>query len=101
MANRSKDWNESLAKELRDLDFAAEFIMASIEEGATIQEALTKVIRLYGVIEFAKLANMASPNVIRSINPRYNPTQQTLNRLLQPFGLIIGVRPASIALAAA
>ena len=28
---------------------------------------------------------MASPNVLRAINPRHNPTQDTLNRLLRPF----------------
>ena len=94
MANRSKDWNAGLAEDLKDLDFAAEFIVAAIEEGATIQEALAKVIRLYGIIEFAKIAKMASPNVIRAINPRHNPTQETLTRLLRPFRLSIGVRPA-------
>jgi hypothetical protein len=30
---------------------------------------------------------MASPNVLRAINPRHNPTQETLNRLLRPFKL--------------
>lgn len=30
---------------------------------------------------------MVPPNVLRAINPRYNPTQDTLNRLLKPFRL--------------
>jgi len=30
---------------------------------------------------------MASPNVLRAINPRHNPTQETMNRLLKPFCL--------------
>lgn len=40
-----------------------------------------------GVREFAAKVRMASPNVLRAINPRHNPTQETLNRLLRPFKL--------------
>ncbi len=36
---------------------------------------------------------MASPNLLRAINPRHNPTQETLNRLLRPFGLKLSVAP--------
>jgi len=30
---------------------------------------------------------MASPNVLRAIHPRHDPTEVTLNRLLKPVGL--------------
>ena len=40
-----------------------------------------------GVKEFAAKVRMASPNVLRAINPRHNPTQDTLHRLLRPFKL--------------
>ncbi|MEI6790543.1 MAG: hypothetical protein WCK42_05120 [Myxococcaceae bacterium] len=93
MVKRSKDWNAGLAKDLRDFEFAAQFIIATIEEGASLQEALGKVIRLYGIHEFSEVAKMASPNIIRAINTRYNPTQKTLCLLLKPFGLTISVRP--------
>lgn len=93
MVNSSKDWNIGLAKELLDLDFSAQFIIAALDEGATLQDALAKVIRLYGINEFAKVAKMASPNIIRAINSRHNPTQKTLCHLLKPFGLTISVRP--------
>jgi hypothetical protein len=36
---------------------------------------------------------MASPNVLRAINPRHNPTQDTLNRLLRPFKLRLTLAP--------
>jgi DNA-binding phage protein len=91
MARRSQDWNEGLAADLRDVAFAQAFLQAAIEEGATIQEALGKVVRAYGVGEFASKVKMASPNVLRAINPRHNPTQETLNRLLQPFRLRVSV----------
>jgi DNA-binding phage protein len=93
MARRSKDWNDGLAKDLRDHEFARGFLLAAIEEGMTVQQALAKVIRLMGVKEFAKRAGLASSNVLRAINPRHNPTLSTLNRLLSPFGLRLTLAP--------
>src|SRR5262245_57785929 len=87
MARRSRNWNVGLAQDLRDQDFAREFLLAAIEEDISIQHALGKVIRAMGVKEFAAKVGMASPNLLRAINPRHNPTQQTLNRLLKPFRL--------------
>lgn len=87
MTRRSKDWNEGLAADLQDPEFAREFLLASVDDGVPIQSALAKVIRAMGVKEFAESVKMASPNVLRAINPRHNPTQETLNRLLKPFAL--------------
>ena len=87
MARRSRDWNEGLAGHLRNRDFAREFLLAAMDEGIPIQTALGKVIRAMGVKEFASKVRMASPNVLRAINTRHNPTQETMNRLLKPFRL--------------
>lgn len=87
MSRRSKDWNLGLAQDLRNPVFAREFLMAAIEEGVTLQHALGKVIRAMGVKEFAAKVHMASPNLLRVIDPRSNPTQESLNRLLRPFRL--------------
>ena len=92
MARRSKGWNEGLAKDLKNREFAKEFILASIEEGLSIQHVLGKIIRMYGIKEFAELTGIPSPNILRAINPKHNPTQSTLNRLLKPFKLIISVK---------
>ena len=93
MARRSEDWNVGLAKDLRDAAFAREFLLAAIDEGVDLQLALGKVIRAMGVKEFAARVRMASPNVLRAINPRHNPTQDTLNRLLRPFKLRLSLAP--------
>lgn len=87
MARRSRDWNEGLAQDLRDPEFARNFLLAAMDEGVPIQTALGKVIRAMGVKEFAEQAQMAGPNVLRAIHPRHNPTQATLNRLLRPLRL--------------
>ena len=87
MARRSEDWNVGLADDLRDQKFAREFLLAAIDEGVPLQVALGKVARAMGVREFASKVGMASPNLLRTLNPRHNPTQDTLNRLLKPFRL--------------
>lgn len=93
MARRSEDWNIGLAEDLRDATFAREFLLAAIDEGVDLQVALGRVIRAMGVKEFAAKVRMASPNVLRAINPRHNPTQATLDRLLKPFGLRLSLAP--------
>ena len=91
MARRSKDWNEGLAEDLQNPDFAREFLSAAVEDGIPLKTALAKVIRARGVKEFAEQIGMPSPNVLRAINRKHNPTQETLERLLRPFGLRIGL----------
>jgi DNA-binding phage protein len=46
-----------------------------------------------GVKEFAARVRMESPNLLRAISPRHNPTQATTNRLLKPFGLRLSLAP--------
>lgn len=93
MARRTKDWNDGLARDLRDPQFAREFLLATIDEGISIQHALGKVIRAIGVKEFAEKVGMESPNLLRAIHPRHNPTQATINRLLLPLGLKLSLSP--------
>ena len=93
MARRSRDWNRGLAEDLREPGFAREFLLAAIDDGVSVQRALGKVVRAMGVKEFAVKVRMASPNVLRAINPRHNPTQDTLNRLLRPFRLRLSLAP--------
>jgi DNA-binding phage protein len=91
MAKRSKDWNEDLAEDLKNPAFAREFLTASVDEGIPLKVALAKVIRATGVKEFAESVEMPGSNVLRAIHPKSNPTQETLERLLRPYGLRIGL----------
>ena len=95
MARRSENWEKGLAEDLRDPAFAREFLLGAIDEGVPLQLALGKVVRAMGVKEFAAKVKMASPNVLRAIAPRHNPTQDTLNRLLKPFHLRLSLAPIS------
>jgi DNA-binding phage protein len=94
MVRRSEDWNVGLAEDLQDPEFAREYLIAAmLEEELPLQFVLGSAIRAIGVKEFAEKAGMAAPNVLRAINQRHNPTQETLDRLLKPFGLRLGLAP--------
>ncbi len=95
MAKRSKEWNESLSKDLKNWKFAQSFLLPCLEEGISLQVALRKVILSIGLKEFAKKAKMEGPNILRAVNTHHNPTQDTLNRLLKPFSLKLAVSPIS------
>lgn len=85
-----------LADDLRDPKFAREFLLAAIDEGVPLQVALAKIVRAMGVKEFAAKVDMASPNLLRAVNHRHNPTQATLNRLLKPFHLKLALAPLEV-----
>ncbi len=69
MARQSRDWNEDLAEDLKDRNFAREFLAATVEDGIPPQEAFAKVIHAMGVKEFASLVDMPSSNLLRAIHP--------------------------------
>lgn len=95
MARRSVDWNENLSKKLRNLEYAQGFILASLNEGINLQQALGKAIKAYGLKEFSQKAKMPSSNISRAINPKHKPSQATLDKLLKPFKLQLSVVPMS------
>jgi DNA-binding phage protein len=92
MVRRSVAYDFGVAEYLKDPEHARGlFTVAMEEEGLSLQFVLGTMIRAMGVKEFAEKAGMAPPNVLRAINPRHNPTQETLDRLLKPFGLRLGL----------
>jgi DNA-binding phage protein len=50
-------------------------LLAAIDEGVPLQVALAKVVRAMGVKEFAAKVRMPSPNLVRTLNPRHNPSK--------------------------
>ncbi len=95
MPTRSSDWSESLSQDLKDIGYAQNFLLALLEEGDDLQTALGRLIRLYGVKEYARLTKMEESAIQRAINPSHNPTKGTLEKLLAPLKLSLGVKPAA------
>lgn len=94
MPTRSVDWNEYMAEELKDLDYAQGFLLGLLEEGDDLQTALGRIVRIYGVKEYAALAQMEESAIQRAINPNHNPTKETLEKILAPLKLTLGVKTA-------
>jgi len=95
MPTRSSDWSEGVSQELKDMDYAQSFLLALLEEGDDLQTALGRLIRLYGVKEYAQQAKMEESAIQRAINPNHNPTKGTLEKILAPLKLSLGVKPAA------
>lgn len=93
MPTRSRDWSEEVSQELKDPAYAQGFLEELLSEGDDLQTALGRMIRLYGVKEYAKLVDMDEPAIQRALNPEHNPTKQTLEKLLAPLNLSLGVKP--------
>lgn len=97
MPTRSRDWNEVVSEELKDLDYARTFLSELLDEGDDLQTALGRLVRLYGVKEYARLVKMDPPAVQRAIDSAHNPTKLTLEKLLAPLKLELGVKPTDAA----
>ena len=93
MSRRSADWNKGLAQDLRRPEFAQLFIQNALEEGLSIQVVLGAVIRAYGVKEFSVKVVLPSSNILRVLRTKHNPTLESINRLVKPFGLELSMAP--------
>jgi len=91
MPKRTLDWNEDLAERLNNLEYAREFILACLDEGLSLQDAVAKFVRSYGVVEYSKKINMSKSNLLRAIRKNSNPTLNTMKKILDPLDLDVGI----------
>ena len=85
------DW---LFEQLKDAQFAAEFINAASEDDdpKTYLMALRKVVEARGgMASIAEKAHLSRETLYRTLSSRGNPTIRTLNAVLKATGLKFGV----------
>lgn len=89
MARRSRDWEEGLSKDLQqDQDARKLFFLALIDEGYDWREALSKLIKIIGVNEYAALTDgMKASNLLNQLKPEANITLSTLVKITNPLGI--------------
>lgn len=89
MARRSRDWEEGLSKDLQeDPEARKYFFLGLIEEGYEWREALTKLISIMGVNEYAALTDgMKASNLLNQLKPESNITLATLMKMTKPLGI--------------
>ena len=91
MVRRCDGWDENMLEDLLDPSFTQELMMGAVENGTPLRDALADIIRGIGVKEFSASVGMSSGNVLRALRPGHNPSLETLDRLLEPFGLRLGL----------
>lgn len=81
-----------IREQLSDPKMAAEFLIASVEEGLDLKVALREVVKALGASRYAKMAKeLQRPNILRAVRDGANPRIETVTKLLAPLGLRLGV----------
>ena len=89
---RNNAYNEELAKQLKDQEFAREYFLALVEgdeEPISIEEALRIVIPQMGVAEYSRSITKSKTDVDKFLRGERNLKRETLNEYLKPFDLVV------------
>ena len=73
---------------------ARQFLMGAVEDGVPLSMALAKVVRATGARLCRECGHAQSKPaaLLRAINAQHNPTRETLEGLLKPFDLRVGLQ---------
>ena len=92
------NFDEVLEEDLKDPEFAAEFLNAHLsyddELGETLfLEAMAKLIEAHGQTQFSKSTKIARPTLYKAFSNGGNPTLSTLKAALDEIGVILSFKP--------
>jgi probable addiction module antidote protein len=96
MPKRVRDYEEGLIEKLKDVEFATEYLNASLEdsdEGADERFliALRQVAKAHGMSTIAEKSGMARQAMYRALSESGNPEFSSLRALLDAMGLKLAV----------
>lgn len=97
---RNNAYDEDLAKEMQNPDFAQLYLLNLIEdgdEGMTVEEALRMAIPRMGVAEFSRRIKKSKTDVDKFLRGERNLKPETLDEYLVPFNLRIKVTLEKVA----
>jgi probable addiction module antidote protein len=91
-----KDYHKFLLDQLKDIEFATEYLNAALEENdeAAFLTALKNVVEAQGMSKIARKANLNRENMYRMLSENGNPRFSNLMSLVNSLGLSISIRPA-------
>lgn len=93
---KTVSYKEGLLKELKDPDFASEYLAQALESGdqAVFLLAIKDVVQACGgIATVAKHANIQRESLYKTLSNRGNPRLTTLQGILKSVGLRIAVVP--------
>jgi len=96
MPKRTKDYETDLIEKLKDVEFAAEYLNASMEDADEGAEerflmALRQVAQAHGMATVAQRAGLARQATYRALSEIGNPELSSLKALLGAMGLRLAV----------
>ncbi|MGZ3697301.1 MAG: addiction module antidote protein [Bdellovibrionota bacterium] len=96
MPKRVRDYERDLIEKLKDAEFAAEYLNASLEDVDERADepfliALRQVAQSHGMTSVAEKSGMARQAMYRALSESGNPGLSTLKALLDAMGLKLAV----------
>lgn len=88
MPRRSKSYDEAIAREMQDPDFARGIVLHAIEQsGYSVEEALQHAIQSMGIKEFSDKSGLPLQNISDFVNGKRKFGFKNISRCLAVFGL--------------
>lgn len=91
---KGAEFKKDLNRKLLDPEFAAEYIVAALEENDSdfLNQALADVVKAHGISDLANETGIARQAIYAMTSKKGNPTLQNINKILNAIGLEITVR---------
>jgi hypothetical protein len=87
MSYRTRDWNEVLAKDLRDPEFVKEYVAGLLKDGWSSQDIIRRIVRAYGIKELALRVHLRPESISRVLRDPLKARDKTQKKITRPFGL--------------
>ncbi len=96
MAKKTRDYEEDLVEQLKDAEFAVEYLNASLEDSDDGADerfliALRQVAKAHGMTNVSEKAGMARQAMYRALSGTGNPELSSLKAVLDAMGLRLAV----------
>lgn len=92
---KGSSFQDHLESELKDVDFAATYLAAALEESdeVFITKALAEVVKAHGATALASETGIARQALYKMCSSEGNPSFKNISKLLAAMGLEITVQP--------
>lgn len=91
---KGTEFKKYLSHKLLDPKFAAEYIIAALEENDPdfLNQALAEVVKAHGIADLSEETGIARQAIYAMTSKKGNPTLQNINKILNAIGLEITVK---------
>ena len=91
MSKRNPTYSEYMAEEMRNTEFAQEFILTSVKEGDSIEQAVRRAVENTGLKEFSQKSGIDFDYLASFVRGKKRLSQKRLEYFLAVFDLQLTV----------